>query len=97
MLKSDYIVKVHRYCGPDDSPSWFGWFYSFVYAIRDNEMLVYDDGDSDIMPGFKWVDFTEEMLDINDWRNGTKQSIVELPDLTELHNRIFDMRENGAI
>ena len=46
-------------------------------------MLVYDDGFNSPFPeddtrGFIWVDFTDTMLDINDYHSGKRVPIVEL-------------------
>lgn len=57
-------VRVTRYWHDSMSQGFGGVFDSDVYAIRDNEFLVYDDGSGDsfgTVRGFRWVDFTELM------------------------------------
>lgn len=94
MTRSDYQVKVYRYdegvsCEGKSYPSWYGYFYSFVYAIDGDRMLVYDDGFNSPYPedgasGFCWVDFTETMLDINNYKEEKRVPIVELMLQTEI-------------
>lgn len=62
-----FKVVVQRYHKDNYSELYNGFFISEVYAIKENQFLVYDDGDysADLEPfGFMWVDFTEYIPDL---------------------------------
>lgn len=66
MIQTESLrVIVYRYWHAEGTAGMNGWFESDVYAIRDNEFLVYDDGSGgypdESITGFCWVDFTEDM------------------------------------
>ena len=74
---SDFIVKVYRAWEDNFKWNYDGWFYSKVYAIKDNSFLVYDNGEnsaSDYNGYFKWVNFTDTFEDLNH----DTRSVVEL-------------------
>ncbi len=62
MIK-DFKVKIMRYTEAGGSRVYDGEFISPVYAIKENEFLVYDD----MNELFMWVDFTQ-MYPIKDVR-----------------------------
>lgn len=76
---SDFIVKVYRAWEDNFKWNYDGWFYSKVYAIKDNSFLVYDNGElsaADKEPLFTWVNFDEYFEDLD----GEFKSIVELSE-----------------
>lgn len=78
-MRSEFMVKVVRYCECEDGTRiWGGWFISKVFAIRDYEFLVYDEGDEDIAGGFEWVDFTEMIPDCNSEIDGSEKRIPKV-------------------
>lgn len=71
MIADDFRVKVNRYYETENFKSWDGWFYSKVYAIEGNKILVFDDGsgssslgEEGFCPaGFTWFDLSATMED----------------------------------
>lgn len=61
-----FKVKVARYSRDEQGGRAEGrWFVSPVFAISANEkrFLVYDCGDVDHPSGFRWVDFTSDLVE----------------------------------
>ena len=65
MCMLPFKVSVVRHSKHEKFESYNGIFISKVYAINDDSFLVYDPGEVDIEPGFKWVNFNETMTSLD--------------------------------
>ena len=65
MYMLPFKVSVVRHSKHGKFESYNGIFISKVYAINDDLFLVYDPGEADIEPGFKWINFNETMTSLN--------------------------------